>query len=205
MSNNNGIVYVLTNPAMPGIVKIGKTAREGVETRLNELYSTGVPLPFECVYAAKVADEIKVEQAFHQAFAPNRINPKREFFEIEPDQAIALLRLMVIEDVTPQIQKEASSVDSGTKAAADKLKSRRPNMNFAKMNIPIGSNLVFTETGETAEVISEKKVKYQEEEYSLTSLTRKLFKLEYNIQSSWHWTFNGKTLGEIYNETYEIP
>lgn len=156
--NSNGIVYVLTNPDMPGIVKIGKTSREGVEARLNELYSTGVPLPFECVYAAKVESEVKVEQAFHQAFAPNRINPKCEFFEIESDQAIALLRLMAIEDVTPQIQKEAGNIDSGTKTVAEKLKSRRPNMNFIEMNIPIGSNIVFTETRETAEVISEKKL-----------------------------------------------
>ena len=40
---NEGIVYVLTNPAMPKLVKIGKTGR-GVETRLNDLYTTGVPL-----------------------------------------------------------------------------------------------------------------------------------------------------------------
>ena len=55
------IVYVLTNPSMPGIVKIGKTTRE-VGARLDELYSTGVPLPFECDYAARVSDESKVEQ-----------------------------------------------------------------------------------------------------------------------------------------------
>ena len=51
---SEGIVYVLTNPAMPGMVKIGKTGRE-VEARLNDLYTTGVPLPFECAYAARVA------------------------------------------------------------------------------------------------------------------------------------------------------
>ena len=39
-----GIVYVLTNPAMPGMVKIGKTGRD-VELRLNDLYTTGLPCP----------------------------------------------------------------------------------------------------------------------------------------------------------------
>jgi hypothetical protein len=204
MSENNGIVYVLTNPAMPGIVKIGKTAREGVETRLNELYSTGVPLPFECAYAAKVKNETQVEQAFHKAFAPNRINAKREFFEIEAEQAIALLSLMAVENVTPQIQEEAKNIDAGTQSAANRLKSRRPNMNFIEMNIPVGSSIIFIETNEAAEVISEKKVKYQDEEFSLTGLTRKLFNLDYSIQPSWHWTFNGKTLADIYNETYEV-
>ena len=67
-----GIVYVLTNPAMPGMVKIGKTGRE-VELRLNDLYTTGVPLPFECEYAARVLDMDKVEKAFHNAFGPYRL------------------------------------------------------------------------------------------------------------------------------------
>ena len=42
-----GTVYVLTNPAMPNMIKIGKTTRD-VELRLADLYSKEVPLPFEC-------------------------------------------------------------------------------------------------------------------------------------------------------------
>ena len=51
------IVYVLTNPAMPGMVKIGMTDRPDVQRRMSELYSTGVPLPFECVIAARLRTE----------------------------------------------------------------------------------------------------------------------------------------------------
>ena len=47
-NSDMGIVYVLTNPAMPGIVKIGKT-HASLGSRLSQLYSTGVPVPFECV------------------------------------------------------------------------------------------------------------------------------------------------------------
>ena len=43
-----GIVYVLTNPSMPGMVKIGMTERSEMDARLKELYTTGVPLPFDC-------------------------------------------------------------------------------------------------------------------------------------------------------------
>ena len=49
---SKGIVYVLSNPAMPDIVKIGKT--RDINQRLSSLYSTGVPLPFKCVYAKEV-------------------------------------------------------------------------------------------------------------------------------------------------------
>ena len=54
-SREDGTVYVLTNPAMPDLVKIGKTTRD-VSLRLSDLYTRGVPLPFECEYAAKVKD-----------------------------------------------------------------------------------------------------------------------------------------------------
>ena len=37
---------------MEGLVKIGKTTRD-VSLRLEDLYTAGVPLPFECEYAAK--------------------------------------------------------------------------------------------------------------------------------------------------------
>ena len=96
------------------IVKIGKTSRGSVLMRLSELYSTGVPVPFECEFAGKVEDEHKVEKAFHMAFGPYRVNPKREFFQIEPEQAITLLQLMITEDVTPTLQREADSIDPET-------------------------------------------------------------------------------------------
>ncbi len=49
-----GIVYLLTNPVMPGLVKIGMTTQEDIERRMRELYTTGVPVPFECQFACKV-------------------------------------------------------------------------------------------------------------------------------------------------------
>ena len=198
-----GIVYVLTNPAMPGLVKIGKTSRAEVEIRLNELYSTGVPVPFECAYAAKVANMEAVERAFHQAFGPYRINAKREFFQIERDQAIALLKLMAVEDVTPSIVEEANKVDTESKEASKKLQ-RRPNMNYSEMGIPVGSILHFTQGEETVEVVSDRKVRFRGEETSITAATRKLVTDGlYSVAPAPFWTYNGKTLREIYNSTYD--
>ena len=37
-----GIVYLLTNPVMPGFVKIGMTAQEDIDKRMKELYTTEV-------------------------------------------------------------------------------------------------------------------------------------------------------------------
>ena len=79
-----GVVYVLTNPAMPGLVKIGQTTNV-ITNRMNELNTTGVPFPFDCLFACEVDDCKLVENSLHKAFYPNRINPKREFFEIDPE------------------------------------------------------------------------------------------------------------------------
>lgn len=40
-----GIVYLLTNPVMPGLAKIGMTTQEDIDKRMKELYTTGVPVP----------------------------------------------------------------------------------------------------------------------------------------------------------------
>ena len=199
--DNLGIVYVLTNAAMSGLVKIGKTTQNDIKIRLDQLYSTGVPVPFECAYAAKVNDVTEVEKAFHCAFGPYRLNPKREFFEIEPEQAIALLKLMAEEDVTPSIQEEADKVDQGAEEATKKLKSRRPNLNFIEMGIPIGSTIEFIDTDKTASVISEKSVSYEGNEYSLTKLTKEL--KGYVTAPCPHWTFNGISLSKLYSDTYD--
>ena len=200
---SEGIVYVLTNPAMPGIVKIGKTSR-GMSARLNELYSTGVPLPFECAYASRVEDESKVERAFHQAFGPYRVNPRREFFDIEPEQAIALLELMAIENLTPEFRAEAEQVDVEAKAAADKLKrSRRPPLNYLDMGIEIGSTLTYQDGTTTCTVLSGRQVEFQGVGRSLSAITAELMgEPGRPIRGASYWSFNGRNLAELYEETY---
>lgn len=89
--NPLSIVYVLTNPAMPGLIKIGRTTQEDANSRIAQLYGTGVPVPFRLEFACKVPNSDEVETALHIAFAPWRVNPKREFFRMEADQAIAIL------------------------------------------------------------------------------------------------------------------
>ena len=76
------IVYALTNAAMPGIVKIGMTDRDDVRRRMSDLYTTGVPLPFDCVVAREIdgREALEIENALHTAFGPNRVNSSREFF-----------------------------------------------------------------------------------------------------------------------------
>lgn len=47
------IVYVLTNPAMPGLVKIGMTGGSVADERVAQLYTSGVPFPFKLEFACR--------------------------------------------------------------------------------------------------------------------------------------------------------
>ena len=197
------IVYVLTNPAMPGLVKIGKTTRESMERRLGELFSTSVPFPFELVFACKVANPDEVERALHVAFGPNRVNPRREFFEIDPVQAVAILRLLHTEDATPEMQQLVEQSAPKEDAEAGKqFRTRRPNLNFEEMGIPVGSTLYFFRDDHTVTVASPRKVLFNGEETSLTAITRVLLGLDYGVNPGPHWSYGGKSISTIYNETY---
>ena len=199
-----GSVYVLTNPAMPNMVKIGKTTRD-VELRLADLYSTGVPLPFECEYAAKVKDVDKTEKAFHTAFEPSRVNPKREFFNINPEQAIAVLSLMAIEDVTPSVQEKAKTIDIEATASAEKFKKkRRPTINYFEMGLKEGDILKFGRNDESCTVLNGRQVSYKGGPWFLSNLTNKLLDRTGPMDGSPYWYFNGKNLKDLYNETYSI-
>lgn len=201
---NEGIVYILTNPAMKGLVKIGMTTREEVSIRMAELYSTGVPVPFECSFAGRVADVKAVERAFHIAFGPYRINPNREFFEIEDTQAVELLKLMCIEDVSPSVKTELNKVDEVSRDSGQRMKQKRPNLNFEEMGIPIGSVLHSNYNHETCEVVDAKKVNFRGEVMSLTRATREMLELEYSVQPSPYWIYEGKSLKDIYDDTYRV-
>ena len=158
-TSNNEIVYVLTNPAMEGLVKIGKTSQKDIKDRMQQLYTTGVPFPFECEYACYVDDCAKVESAFHLAFGNTRINPKREFFQIEPERVIAILKLIALKDAKPQVEGYLSeNISLEEKASSKKMKAnRRPPMNFIEMGIPYGSVLIYKDPTIEVEVIEPKK------------------------------------------------
>lgn len=105
----HGAIYVLTNPAMPGIVKIGYTTSE-VPTRMAELDRTPVPLPFSCFYAGYVENVQIQEQRIHAIFADRRLRPQREFFTVSPEQAKAAIELVAIRDVTPSLPEPTDSL-----------------------------------------------------------------------------------------------
>ena len=204
MNKNFQIIYVLTNPAMPGLVKIGKTTQQEVDERMKQLYGTGVPVPFDCAFACQVKDAHEVEKALHFAFGNMRVNPNREFFRIETERVVAVLKLLKVDDITAEFEEKIESeVDQADKQSAQNLKDiKRPRMDFYELGILSGSVLISKDGLMRVTVVEAKKVEFDGALISLTEATRKLLDLPegYPIQPSPYWTFNGKTVKEIYDE-----
>ena len=206
-----GIVYVLTNPCMPGIVKIGMTERSNIDVRLKELYTTGVPLPFDCKFACNVkkSECAKIEKALHTAFAPQRVNANREFFRINPEQAIAILELFKHEDITAEISMEIENdLTPEDKAAQEKSKTKRPALDFFLMGLKESDILVYKHDETiTCSIKDNRHVLYQGDVCFISPLTATLLgsNAKY-VQPTPHWFVkeSGKLLSDIYDETYPI-
>ena len=89
-----GYVYILTNPSFrEDWVKIGKTTN--MEERLRTLYNTSLPLPFEVFATMKTSKYNEAEKLVHhyiERFTNLRIEKKREFFNVKPEEALEIFR-----------------------------------------------------------------------------------------------------------------
>lgn len=194
------VVYVLTNEAMPGLVKIGKTSGS-IEKRMRELYKTGVPIPFSCFYAVKVENSDFVESKIHEAFDDVRLNESREFFTIAPEKVKAALEITGGLEVTPMQEV----VETETDLVAIEKQRNKNRFNFSKIGIESGTVLQFKKKpSETCEVLDDDQVRFRGE---ITSLSKSALTLIQELGYNWDkiagpqfWCFKGKTLYELSND-----
>lgn len=193
----NEIIYILTNEAMPGYVKIGKTNND-LEQRVRELSaSTSVPLPFTVFYACIVKNAQFVEHQLHDAFDDNRVNPKREFFRIAPERVVAALKLAEIENITPKSDIVENKEDQDALDAARKIRSR---FNFEMVKIPVGAELYFSrDENVKAKVIdthAANSIEFNGKKTSLSRSAQKILGYQYGVAGTDYWMYDGETLDE---------
>lgn len=87
MKDRSGHIYILSNPSMPGLLKIGRSFNGG-RNRANELYGTGVPTNFKMEFEMWSKDCVDDENLIHSSLDKHRENKSREFFRIDIDSAI---------------------------------------------------------------------------------------------------------------------
>lgn len=90
-----GYLYIAATPAMPNCCKLGCTRRLNPLKRIAELSSASVPYPFVCYGLVFSDDVFELERRIHEYFDAQRTNKEnrhKEFFNITPGQAIAVLK-----------------------------------------------------------------------------------------------------------------
>jgi len=90
-----GWLYIISTPAMPGMVKAGCTRRLDPLTRVAELSSASVPFPFICHAVVFSDDVFDIETKIHNYFNDKRVNKEnlhKEFFYVSPEEAINALK-----------------------------------------------------------------------------------------------------------------
>jgi hypothetical protein len=193
---NEGIVYILSNPAMPGLVKIGKT--KDLSARMHTLFSTGVPLPFRCVCAVKVRDCSLIESLLHDGLKTERENLSREFFRKAEEEVVCLLKMSDGEDVTA---REDIFEDEEDRVAFEKATRIGQRFNFEMVDIKTGSILQFIRDNNiTCKVLSRNKVEFEDEEHSLSSAaliaTNNMGFNWKTIAGPLHWKYEGAVLDD---------
>jgi hypothetical protein len=190
------IVYVLTNPSIPDIVKIGMTS--DLTSRMRSLYNSSVPVPFECYFACTVNDMSFVEKQLHDGFDDFRVNPKREFFRVDPERVVAILKMVMIEDVTPREDIVEDEIDQ---RSLDKERSVRGKFNFDMIQIPVGSVLTFVKDSSiTSTVVDKHKIEFNGK---VTSLSTSALEILHEMGYTWKtvpgprfWMYEGETISE---------
>ena len=94
-----GWLYVISSPSLPGLVKLGCTRRLNPALRVRELSSSSLPEPYHAHCFVFSDDCFELENNIHKYFDKERVNPDREFFRIEPKEAIDVLKEIFNVDV----------------------------------------------------------------------------------------------------------
>ena len=206
-----GSIYILTNPSMPEWIKIGYA--DDVLERVKILNtSDGLPFSFR-VYATYDVPVRLADKKLHSII--DQLNPElralevkdgktrtREFYAMSPEAAYNILKAMAelhgFEDrLKLWAQSDEDKKNEANAVKANNAKKRLESFKFSLADIPIGATIQFKhDSSKTAEVINDRRVRYEGKEYSLSSLALLLTGKEGAIQGPLYFTYEGEVLAD---------
>ncbi len=125
-----GFVYVLSNKAMPGLLKVGYTTRS-IYDRIDELNSTGVPTSFVIEFYFEVDNAQRGESLLHRALSKHHY--EKEFFKVSVEKVVQESKRLISSDVFVVYGVHGRSKDSflsveeqeEIRRQAEKLRAKR--------------------------------------------------------------------------------
>ncbi len=214
--NNQGYVYILTNPSFrEDWVKIGKSSRP-VDVRSKELDNTAVPLPFEIYATLKTSKYDKVEKQIHKQIdrlTDLRIRQNREFFNIAPSVALDIMRDIadLLEDAELAVYVEGKPIVSNSKDEDKKInaaneyrkrKKSKPAFKFHMVGLNVGDIIIFDALNLPVKVASDDKIEYEGRLWSLSAFTAEFLPEEMRTpsgayQGPKYFSYEGKSMWQM--------
>jgi len=217
MNNNNGVIYILTNPSFPEYVKIGYA--DDIDRRLAELNRTEcTPFAFR-VYATYAVHTRLTDLKIHEMI--DRINPAlrsidnidgkkrvREFYAMTAEDAYLMFEAMAeIHGTTDLLVK----IKPDKKQAEDESTANEVKEIAREKMVPFSFDLVHIAPGEEVEfwynaqhnsgimckVVDNKHIEHEGELYSLSSFATKMVKSKHGVAGPRYFKYKGEWLGDI--------
>jgi hypothetical protein len=227
MSQDSGVIYILTNPSFPNYQKIGKTT--DLKQRLNSLNDKSC-LPFSFrVHATYKVDGVKnlemVEQQIHRLIdmVDDTLRAReetekgklreREFFAIDKENAYSILESVAklrgdlhnLELKTLTKQERAEEKIAEVVEQEVKKTQKRGRKPFTWYGIPVGAELEFADNPTIKVKVADEtnKVEYNGKVCSMSEMATQLLKAKWQVQGTAHFKYNGKLLTDIRSEIEE--
>lgn len=212
MENTKGFVYILTNKSFrDDWVKIGKSSRP-VDVRSKELDNTAVPLPFDIFATIQTSKYAEVERIVHKQIdrlTDLRIRQSREFFNVQPDQALDILldQAHVLDDAVVLKYEDGKPyqiypVIGTPKPMISEKKEQRKPFAFSMVGLKVGDTVTFDPLKIDVKVAGENKIEHENRLWSLSNFTATFIPEDMRNQSDAYqgpkyFSYNGKTLWQI--------
>ncbi len=192
-----GFIYIMTNPALKGMVKIGYAS--DVEARRKQLSTTALPYDYEVFATYETSGNLedkKLHKMIDNLNPDLRVSNNREFFVMSPQEAYDLLESIAVISGTKDKLKKVHVEESNKQ----KIKVRRPPVNFLQCGIPIGARLEFIDDPNViVTVVDERKVSYNNEITSLSAVSDSI--KGYSTSGPQMFLYKGERVCDIAHKT----
>lgn len=210
-NEKKGYIYILTNPSFPDYVKIGYA--DDVVSRVKHLNQTEcTPYAFR-IYATYEVESRLTDVKLHTMI--DKLNPElrsrdeidgkkrvREFYSMSAEDAYQIFEAMAeIHGTTNKLRKWTISKSDAKQEETAKIiaKQKREKFEFAKIGIPVGSELEFIHDRSIKVTVADEKrrVFYNGEEWTLSALAKVLLKRNSEVQGTLHFSYRGETISDL--------
>lgn len=194
-----GVIYLMTT-AVSGLVKIGKTGTNNYPERMRFLEANGYynVAGLRRFFAIELEDYDDKESLLHEIFSKHQVGTS-ELFALEQDLVRQLLLSFDGKVIFPEkTQKEKEFDEIAT------IRKQGALFNFYQKGLKNGDQIKFiSDKTITAEVVGEREVKFGDQVWKLSPLTRKLYEdmgqqnTSGAYQGAAYWQWNGKKLKDL--------